>query len=451
MRDDNVVFSARGGTGLPRARARFLGQAIQLEEQGPSRVIRTAIYFTVLLLIAAVLWAWSTKVNEMAVAQGEVIPAGHIHDIQHLEGGIVSEIRVRNGDQVEQSDLLLRFAPSAMQSELEQTMIRKAALEMEAERLSSIVERRPPNFGDLSAQYPHLAEKQKTIYLAQMASHGSELKVADAQIRQRKTELNRQQNQAESVENEIALLEEQVKIRTQLAAKKLVAKTELISTQSRLAETQSERRKIYDSIIVAQSALEESGQRRLEIETRFNKDIELEAGKVAAKLAEVEQSLVRLQDRVTRLDVKAPVTGIVQGLSITRINAVVDPGQVIMQIVPTGDELIVEARVSPNDIGHIHTDQPADVKIDSYDSARFGTVKGRVKQISAFTYLDEKRNPYYRAEIELEKSWMAEQPDKLRIIPGMTVKADIKTGSKTILDYVLKPVSRGFSSAFRER
>ena len=299
MRDDNVVFSARGGTGLPRARARFLGQAIQLEEQGPSRVIRTAIYFTVLLLIAAVLWAWSTKVNEMAVAQGEVIPAGHIHDIQHLEGGIVSEIRVRNGDQVEQSDLLLRFAPSAMQSELEQTMIRKAALEMEAERLSSIVERRPPNFGDLSAQYPHLAEKQKTIYLAQMASHGSELKVADAQIRQRKTELNRQQNQAESVENEIALLEEQVKIRTQLAAKKLVAKTELISTQSRLAETQSERRKIYDSIIVAQSALEESGQRRLEIETRFNKDIELEAGKVAAKLAEVEQSLVRLHTTTT--------------------------------------------------------------------------------------------------------------------------------------------------------
>jgi HlyD family type I secretion membrane fusion protein len=130
---------------------------------------------------------------------------------------------------------------------------------------------------------------------------------------------------------------------------------------------------------------------------------------------------------------------------------VVDPGQVIMQIVPTGDELIVEARISPNDIGHIHTDQSADVKIDSYDSARFGTVKGNIKRISASTYLDEKRNPYYRAEIELEKSWLAEQPDKFRIIPGMTVEADIKTGSKTILDYLLKPVSRGFSTAFRER
>ncbi len=451
MTDDNAVFSPRGGPGLPRARARFLAQAIQLEEQGPPGVICSAIYFTVYILIVAVFWAWSTKVNEVAIALGEVVPAGLIHDIQHLEGGIVSEIRVRNGDQVEQNDLLLRFAPSAILSEWEQTMIRKAALEMEAERLNSIVEKRPLDFGDLSSQYSNLAEKQRTIHKAQLASHESELKVADAQIRQRKTELNRQQNQADSVEKEVALLEEQVKMRTQLKTEQIVAKTELLSTQSRLAEAQRERRTIYDSIIVARSALEETRQRRLEIETRFKKDIELEAGEVAAKLAEVEQALVRLQDRVSRLNMKAPVTGIVQGLSITRINAVVDPGQVIMQIVPTGDDLIVEARISPTDIGHIHTDQPADVRIDSYDSARFGTVKGNVKQISASTYLDEKRNPYYRAEIELEKSWLAEHPDKLLIIPGMTVKANIKTGSKTILDYLLKPVSRGFSIAFRER
>lgn len=451
MKDDSVVFSSRGGTGLPRARARFLAQAIQLEEQGTSDTIRSAIYFTVFILIAAIFWAWSTRVNEVAVAVGEVVPAGLIHDIQHLEGGVVSEIRVRDGDQVEQNDLLLRFAPSAILSELEQTKIRQAALELEAERLNAVVDNRPPDFGDLSSQYPNLAEKQTTIYKAQLASHESQLKVGDAQIRQRKTELKRQQNQAESVENELALLEEQVKMRAQLAAEKLVARSELLTTKSRLAETQSDQRTIYDSIIVARSALEEARQRRLEIKTRFNKDIELEAGEVAAGLAEVEQTLVRLRDRVSRLHVKAPVTGIVQGLSITRINAVVDPGQVIMHIVPTGDELIVEARISPDDIGHIHTDQSADVKIDSYDSARFGTVKGNVKRISASTYLDEKRNPYYRAEIELEKSWLAEQPDKLRIIPGMTVRADIKTGSKTILDYLLKPVSRGFNTAFRER
>jgi len=451
MKKSSTIFSSRSNAGLPRARARFLAQAIQLEETGPSAVISSAIYFSVLLLVSVIAWAWFTEVSEVAIARGEVVPAGLIHDVQHLEGGIVSEIKVRDGDRVEKGDLLLRFAPPAFRSEYEQTQIRKAALQMEAERLAAIVEHREPVFGDIGEQYPSLAAKQLTIYRAQIANHESELSVADAQIRQRRTELIRQQNQATSIKNEIALLKEQVRIRTQLAAEQVVARTDLLTTQSRLAEAESERRTIEDSVIVARSALEEAKLRRHELDTRFHKEIEIEAGEVASKLAEVEQSLVRLQDRVTRLEVHAPISGIVQGLSITRINAVVEPAQVIMQIVPIEDELIVEARLSPADIGHITPNQTADVKIDSYDPARFGSIQGVVRRISPSTYLDEKRNPYYRAEIELAKSHLGDRPDRLRIIPGMTVQADIKTGSKSILDYLLKPISRGFDNAFRER
>ena len=122
-----------------------------------------------------------------------------------------------------------------------------------------------------------------------------------------------------------------------------------------------------------------------------------------------------------------------------------------MQIIPTDDDLVVEARISPNDIGHVHRGQLADVRIDSYDSARFGSVKGEVGRLSATTYLDEQQRPYYRAEIKLARDHLGAKPGELRIIPGMTVNASIKTGSKTILDYLIKPIQRGLDRSFAER
>ncbi|RMG33104.1 MAG: HlyD family type I secretion periplasmic adaptor subunit [Gammaproteobacteria bacterium] len=451
MTQNSTTLSSKALAGLPRARARFLAQAIQLEEQGPSSIVRGAILLALALLVAAVGWAWTTEVAEIAKTRGEVMPAGLIHDIQHLEGGIVSEILVRDGDRVSKGQLLLRFAPPATQSELEQARVRKASLQMEAERLEAMVEGRKPDIDPDSSPYPALARKQLTIYQAQLASHESEAAVLDAQIHQRETELKRQQAQAEAIEKELALLEEQVRIRSKGVNNQLVARTELLSTQTRLAETQRELRTVRDGIIVARSALDEARERRAELDTRFKKDIEIEAGKVLAQLAEVEQTLVRLQDRAARLQVRAPVDGIVQGLSITRINAVVEPGQVIMQLVPVDDELIVEARIPPTEIGHVHLGQRADVRIDSYDPSRVGSAKGTVQRISASTYLDEKRNPYYRAEIALDKDYVGDDPQRFRIIPGMTVEADIKTGSKTILDYLMLPVTRGLDNAFRER
>lgn len=444
-------MKSRGNSGLPRARARFLAQAIQLEEEQPKSIIRFAIWFSVAVLLLAIVWAGSTHLNEVTSAPGEVVPAGLIHEVQHLEGGIVSEIAVRNGDRVQKGSLLLRFSPSASQSEYEQTQIRRAALLLEAARLQAIIERKEPNFDEAGRLHPDLADKQRMIYQAQLASYQSEMNVIDAQIRQRGTELVRQQNQADSIRKEIKLLQEQVNIRTKLTNNQIVARTELLSTQSRLAEAESERRTIDDGVIVAQSALDEINLRRSERLAGFKEEMELAAGKVTAELAEVEQLLVRLQDRVSRLEVYAPLDGIVQGLSITRINAVVEPGKVIMQIVPVDDEMIVETRISPSDIGYISGGQQTLVKVDSFDYARFGGVAGKVRRISATTYLDEKRNPYYLAEIELERAWISAANQQLRIIPGMTVQADIKTGSKTILDYLLKPVTRGFSSAFHER
>ncbi|NOQ16913.1 MAG: HlyD family type I secretion periplasmic adaptor subunit [Methyloprofundus sp.] len=436
---------------LPRARARFLAQAIQLEEQGVSGVIKLAIYFSLFLLIVIIFWASQTSVNEVTIARGEAVPSGYIHDIQHLEGGIVSEIAVRNGDLVKPGELLIRFAQPVSQADFDQLQIRKATLTLNLERVLAIDKQRRPDFGAMGQRYPDLASKAAASHHAQVASVASELNVLKSQTNQRKSELRQQQNQVAALQKEIKLLQEQVDIRAKLTAKHVVSQTELLSSKSQLASAESELKSIIDGIQVASMALQEAKHRRIDITASHKKDIEFEVAEYAGQLAEVEKSLIKAEDRVNRLNLFSPIAGIIQGIAINSINAVVQPGNVILQIIPVDSDLVVEARIMPDDVGHISIDQPADVKVDSYDAGKFGYVSGKVQQISASTYLDEKMNPYYLAHIELEKNYVGDNPERMKIIPGMTVQVSIITGSKTILDYLMKPVSRGFKNAFQER
>ncbi len=451
MKENNIVFAANTTAGLPRARARYLNQAILLEETLPSNIINTAISLSIALIIILVIWSHITQIKEVASAHGEVIPAGHIQNVQHLEGGIVSEILVRNGDHVNMGQPLVRLAPPVILSELEQMQVRHASLYSEAERLQALIENREPDFGQVGIEYPDLAKKQRTIYFAQLNSHNQQVKVIEQQIAQRQSEKLRLLNQSHLMKDEVKLLEEQVNSRLKLSSIGVVAREELLQTQIRLSENQREQREFSDNHNVATIALAEAQQRLPEVESGFIKDTQLEAGKVINQLAEVKQTLIRLNDRVTRLSITAPVSGIVQALSVNSINEVLEPGKTLLRIVPVDDELIIEARIMPNDIGHVHIGQTADIKVDSYDPSRFGSVSGKVKRISATTYLDEKNDPYYRAEINLDKTWMGDNQELFKIIPGMTVQANIETGEKSILAYLLRPISRGFDNAFTER
>jgi len=451
VKENNIVFAANTSAGLPRARAHYLNQAIQLEEITPVNIINIAIMFSGGLLVALVLWAHFTQIKEVATTRGEIIPADLIHNVQHLEGGIISEILVRNGDFVNKGQSLLRFAQPATMSDLEQMSVRYASLLLQQERLYALIENRKPEFGETGKSYPKLAKQQLTIYQAQLNSQKHKVLVIDQQIEQKKSEKQRSLNQSSIMKEEVKLLKEQVDIRKELNKTGVVARDELLTTQIQLSENLREYRQFQDNFTVAKTTLAEARQRRKDAEFQFIKDIQLEAGKIISEIAEVEQTLIRLNDRATRLNVVAPVSGIVQALSINSINAVAEPGKIILRIVPMNDELIVESRIMPDDVGHVHIGQSADVKIDSYDSSRFGSIDGTVKQISATTYLDEKNNPYYRAEITLNQTWVGNNPEIMKIIPGMTVQANIETGAKSILAYLLRPISRGFDNAFSER
>jgi HlyD family type I secretion membrane fusion protein len=177
-----------------------------------------------------------------------------------------------------------------------------------------------------------------------------------------------------------------------------------------------------------------------------------ELGTVTAELAQVNEALARATDQVTRLEVTAPVSGFIQNLQVRNPGTVIPAGGVLMEVVPVDDELMVEARISTRDVGHVAPGQPVTVKVSSFDFVRYGAVDGVLQTISATTYIDEQTGqPYYKGMVSLAQPHLGEDPDANRILPGMTVQADIVTGEKTLLEYILKPIYVSLAHAFRER
>ena len=299
--------------------------------------------------------------------------------------------------------------------------------------------------------FEDLKDDQQAIYRTQVANRTNQVMVVRSQLNQVEGEYQRLINRAESLREQITFLEEEVAIRRRLLEQGLMSRIVFLDTQRELAQAQGSLIETVDSISESQSSMAELNGRVEEVVSRLENEALTQAGEISAELAQVDQALASLTDRVERLDVRAPVRGIVTSLKTLTINAVVQPGEVLMEIVPIGDELVVEAKVSPNDIGHVEPGQAADVRVSSYDFSRFGAVSGTVRQISATTFVDEQLTPYYRAVIALDQDFVGDVDGINPIIPGMTVQADIKTGSKSILDYMLRPVYRGLHGAFRER
>ena len=445
--------SLRSGNraGVPRARARYLTQARQLEESDAPGVVSAGVLLTGLLIVGVLVWAWITELSEVARAPGEVIPSGMVQKVQHFEGGMVAGIHVRNGDRVEAGAQLISLQPSTVEFELTQLRARRAGLLLRLERVDSLLDDRQPSFGDNALSHPLLVAGQISLYRDQSVSHREQLALADAQIAQRKEERNVLGGQISAVADEISLLEQLHQMESELAERQLVARADLINVAVRLAAATREHREVIGRKRIAADALTEAEQRRTELESRLRESLSKEAGEITSELAEVEQSILRSIERLERMELRAPIAGIVKGLVVNTLNEVVEPGETIMELVPVGEELIVESRISTRDVGHVHTGQRVDVKVTSYESTRFGSVVGTLQRVSASTYLDGDQQPYYRAEISLDKDYLGLDPTHHKIIPGMTVQADILTGKKTVLDYVLKPVYRGFQVAFRER
>ena len=450
-KDKKHQLNSKNRVGIPRARARFLTQSMQLEESNIPGVASGGIFLTVILFVGAIVWAARAEVTELANTNGEVVPSGLIHNVQHLEGGIVREVMVRNGDHVKKDQPLMRLADTSVRSELEQLSARKAAYNIQLERLNAILQDKKPDFSAYEKRYPDLVSTQLRLYQEQLNSELEQIKSIQSQGAERTTEAYSKRNQLKALRQEESSLLDQVNIQEQLMAKKAGSKLDILETKAKLAKVRSEILSLQGQVNVAVKATAGASQREKELLTTRREELRLEAGDITNQLEEVTSLIVDLEDKLKRRTLLSPTNGIIKSLAVTTIGGVVEPGQVLMEVVPVEDEMMVESRILPNDIGHVKPGQAVDVKVTSYEYQRYGSVAATLKQVSASTYLDEEQNPYYRAEVLLKKAFVGAEPDKNLIVPGMTVQADIITGKKSILDYILRPIYRGFQGAFHER
>ncbi len=422
-----------------------------LEEGRAPNISKALLMICSGFITACVIWASVTQIRELTIAPGQVKPSGSIQLVQHLEGGLVADIVVSEGEIVEKGAPLIRLQPIAAQSDLGQVKVRVANLAIQKERLSALIDDRKPDFSKWQKDYAHLVSEQVTALEAIRNQREAERQTLVSRVETRDGEVASYVEQLENINNQARIQAEQLKIKQGLMAEGLTSKAVFLESKRLHERALGESLSLKGQLKTAQEALNEARIQLLELDTEYREKMTEERTRVSGEYSELAESLGKHEDRVARLLVRAPITGIVQELVPKAVGEVIKPGGLVAQVVPMDHELIAEVHIQPKDIGHVKVGDPAEVKVTTYDPARFGGIDGEVRKISASTFRTEKGEPYYKAVIGLSRKYVGLKQEAHQVLPGMVVNAEIVTGAKSLTRYLLKPVYRSLDSAFTER
>jgi HlyD family type I secretion membrane fusion protein len=409
---------------------------------------------TALLFGAFLTWASYKPMAEAAMTIGQIVPRQSVLRVQHLEGGIVREVLVEEGQRVAAGDPLVRLRPEQANAEEGQLLARRAALELQAERLRASSQGSSPDFAALTiGSAGHggngLGSGQLAMFQAQQQALADRQAVLTSRLEQRRAERQGILSESDALARRIAALRQEQGVYNSAVREGVGSRVNLLRAQGDLANAEAERARLAGRLQTVEAAIGEAEMQVTELLSSGKEQLIDQLNKVMAELGEVEEALGRSRDRVKRLELRAPADGMVKGLAVKMAGEVVSPGQVVLEVVPTSGGLAVESRVATKDVGSLSVGQPVTVKVTAYDFARFGAVAGTLEQISATTFLDENGQPYYKARIGLAQDWVGRRDNV--VLPGMVVQADITTGEKTLLQYLLKPIYVALGRSFTER
>lgn len=422
-----------------------------LEDGRVPGLVSRMLYLTCGLIAALVVWASVTEIRELAIASGQLQPVGSVQRVQHLEGGIVSEILVSEGELVDAGMPMVRLQPISAGSDLAQTRVRAAALAMQVERQSATLEGRTADFGALALEFPDLARNQIDLFNSERLQLAQQKDSLISRVEQKFAEVQAFDAQLESLELQLEINREQLAIREDLLEQGFSSRSAVLDVRREYENTNADVISVRGDLRSAQEALNEARINLLELDSEYNNRLTDERARAGAELAELNEALTKQEDRVDRLVIVSPIHGIVQDLLPTAIGQVIQPGELVAEVVPLDQELVAEVRIDPRDIGHVRVGLDAEVKVTTFDPARFGSITGEVRQISASTLQNEEGEPYYRAIVGLESNFVGFGGARHMVLPGMVVNVEIVTGSKSLVRYLLKPVFRSLDVAFSER
>jgi adhesin transport system membrane fusion protein len=408
-------------------------------------IVRAALIVTVLLVV----WAALAHVDEVTRGDARVIPSRQLQVVQSLDGGIVSEILVREGEVVEAGQLLLRVEETRATAGVRESAATGVTLRARAARLRALAEGKPflPPKAD-SDEERRVVEEERRIYASRLSELEAQLAVVRQQIAQRQQEYNEAQAKRTAATRGQELAQQELTQTRPLLASGAVSQVDILRLERDISRFRGESEQAVAQMARAQAAIGESQRKVLEAELAFRNEARVELAEATGKLNALTENAVGLADKVAKSQIKSPVRGRVQRLLANTVGGVVQPGKDIVEIVPLDDTLVLEARVQPKDIAFIRPDQSATVKFSAYDFSIYGGLDAKVENISPDTIVDEKGNAFYLVRVRTTKSGFN---DKLPIIPGMTAEVDVLTGNKSVLSYLLKPVLKVRDGALRER
>jgi membrane fusion protein, adhesin transport system len=402
--------------------------AVELRTPRTSRML---LVTTLALIACAIVWAHFAILDEVKRGNGRVVPSRQVQVVQSLEGGIVLDIFTREGSIVTADQPLMRIDDTTFAAQFGEIRERRAAMTARVARLEAEVQGRD------TLEFP-----SDPVEVAPRAV-ASERSVFETRARRLAQDIDVLAQQQTKITETLQLASRELELTRRLYTQKVVPEIELLRIERQVSDMRGQLAEVQSRIATTR--------------TTFRAQADEDLAKSRGDLAVLDENIKSAQDKVRRTELKSPVRGIVNKINVTTIGAVVQPGASLMEIVPLDDSLLVEGRVRPQDIAFIRPDQEAVVKISAYDSSVYGSLKGKVERISADTIVDDKGDKnergetYYRVMVRTDKNHLGTTEHPLPIIPGMVATVEILTGSKSVLDYMIKPARMLRDEALRER
>nr|WP_189673904.1 HlyD family type I secretion periplasmic adaptor subunit [Pseudomonas khorasanensis] len=423
-----------------------------LIEDAP-RVVRLTIWAIIGFFIFLMLWANFAVIDEVTKGDGKAIPSSKIQKIQNLEGGIVAELFVKEGQIVEAGAPLIRLDDTRFASNVGETEADRLSMLLRVERLSAEVDDRPLSFPeDVLKAVPGQAKSEESLYVSRRQQLHDEIGGLQEQLIQRQQELREFSSKQAQYRQQLALQRQEINMSEPLVAQGAVSPVEVLRLKRAEVETRGQLDATTLAIPRAESAIKEVQRKIDETRGKFRSEALTQLNEARTDLNKAQATGKALEDRVSRTLVTSPVRGIVNKLLVNTIGGVIQPGSDMVEIVPLDDTLLVEAKIRPQDIAFLHPGQEAIVKFTAYDYTIYGGLKAQLEQIGADTITDEdKKTTYYVIKVRTERSHLGTDEKPLLIIPGMVASVDIITGKKSVLSYLLKPIIRARAEALHER
>lgn len=420
-----------------------------IAEQTP-RGARVLVWISLAAVCGLILWAALASLDEVTKGEGKVIPSRQVQILQSMDGGMVSEILVREGQAVKEGDLLLKVDPTRMLSSLRENRSQHLALMAKAARLRALADGArfiPPP--DVVKEAPEIVEQERRLFESRRSELEAGMGVARQQSIQRTQELASVRARREQAARSFTLTERELNMTRPLAKTGAVSDVELLRLERDVARYRGERDSASADIPRIESAVNEANRRIQEVDLAFRNAARSELSETNAKLGALAEGSTALEDRVKQTEIRSPVNGTVKQLKINTVGGVVQPGRDLIELVPSDDALLLEARILPRDIGFLRPGQKALVKFTAYDFAIYGGLEATLEHISADSVVDEKGNAFFLVKVRTLANSIGAQ--KFPIIPGMVAEVDILTGKKSVLAYLMKPILRAKANAMTER